>query len=669
VKWEYAPVGLSDLVIFFLRRIYDLLRPGGFTALITTNSIKDGDNRRDGLDWLVAKGGVINMAVRGMKWPGQAKVVVSLLTIHRGPWSGKHSLDGKEAPTINSFFEDSPNVGEPVKLVENEDKIFQGVIFLGDGFLLTTDEAERMCRNNPRCGEVVFSVINGQELNNQPDQSSERKIINFFDWSLTKASDFGEAFERIRDVVKPVREKDNRALYRERWWQYGEPRRKLTANLLKLKHCFGTSRVTKYLNFSACSADLVFSNNVYVFTTERWDQYAVVQSTLHEVWARKYSMSLKQDLQYSPTDCFHTFSFPSDPAHETALAASGKIYHEHRRALMRDLWLGLTDLYNLFHDPDLTPELVTESLGDRATITGDEGFTRLLRLRDLHRELDQTVLTGYGWHIASDFGPPLALGHNFHAVEFLPENDRTRYTIHPEARRELLTRLLKLNHERAAQAQQVAKQEAIAAPKKKSKPKQPVAAAPPELNLPLDLFGRPATAQPQKAPEFASFSAAYPSGAVDKLICALALDIVAWREKIPSSDHLDALILATHPDLCRVLMTNGNTSQLDIWTASIKNELKAIQTQGLKWVACLDYLKAHRNALKIGTNESARPIDRGVGFESARQAFPCPQTAIAAFALSILDSLKTRRQAEALSTEQKIAVTTFEQLHSKYALA
>lgn len=309
-----------------------------------------------------------------------------------------------------------------------------------------------------------------------------------------------------------------------------------------------------------------------------------------------------------------------------------------------------------------------ESLGDRATITGDEGFTRLLRLRDLHRELDQTVLTAYGWHTASDFGPPLALGHNFHAVEFLPENDRTRYTIHPDARRELLTRLLKLNHARAAEAEQVAKQTAIAAPKKKSKPKQ-AAAAVPELNLPLDLFGRPVSVQPQKAPEFASFTAAYPSGAADKLICALALDIVAWRENIPSSDHLDALILATHPDLCRVLMTNGNTSQLDTWTASIKNELKAIQTQGLKWVACLDYLETHRSALKIGRNINARPIDQGVSFESARQAFPCPQTAMAAFALSILDSLKTRRQAETLSPEQKVAVATFEQLHSKYALA
>ncbi len=515
VKWEYAPTGLSDLVVFFLRRIHDLLRPGGFAALITTNSIKDGDNRRDGLDWLLAKGCVINMAIRGTKWPGQAKVVVSLVTIHRGPWSGKHSLDGKEVATINSYFENSENVGEPLKLVENEDKIFQGVIFLGDGFLLTREEAERMCRNNPRCNEVVFTVINGHELNNQPNQTSDRRIINFFDWSLSKATQFGEAFERIRDLVKPVRETDNRALYRERWWQYGEPRRKLTLDLLKLTRCFGTSRVTKYLNFSACSAELVFSNNVYVFTTDRWDRYAIVQSTLHEVWARKHSMSLKQDLQYSPTDCFLTFTFPNNPVLVASLATIGEAYHEHRHALMSDLWLGLTGIYNLFHAPDLEQRLI--ALFDKRTAKGEwqvaegmptdhrpleiyhsptEALQGIQRLRDLHRELDQTVLTAYSWQAESDFGPALALRHDFYDVDYLPENDRTRYTIHPDARRELLARLLKLNHARA-KAQDAEQTKETAKPTKKLLTKQPVVQLP-ATELPLFQILPPATATPVK---------------------------------------------------------------------------------------------------------------------------------------------------------------------------
>ena len=57
--------------------------------------------------------------------------------------------------------------------------------------------------------------------------------------------------------------------------------------------------------------DYVFTHALYVFTTDRWDLFSVAQSTLHEVWARKYSGSLKQDLRYSPSKCFNTFAFPA----------------------------------------------------------------------------------------------------------------------------------------------------------------------------------------------------------------------------------------------------------------------------------------------------------------------------------------------------------------------
>lgn len=36
--------------------------------------------------------------------------------------------------------------------------------------------------------------------------------------------------------------------------------------------------------------------------------------------------------------------------------------------------------------------------------------------------------------------------HDFYELDYLPENDRVRYTIHPEARKEVLKRLLELNH-------------------------------------------------------------------------------------------------------------------------------------------------------------------------------------------------------------------------------
>ena len=171
MKWRFAPTGLSELVVYFLRRIHELLRDDGFTAIITTNSIVDGDVRKDGLEQIIAAGGQINMAVRGTKWPGAANVVVSLLAVHKGEWNGLRMLDNQPVTLINTFFEDQENLGAPISLVENHDRVFQGSIFLGDGFLLSHEEAGRLRTSDSRNAEVIMPVINGKELNNEPNQA------------------------------------------------------------------------------------------------------------------------------------------------------------------------------------------------------------------------------------------------------------------------------------------------------------------------------------------------------------------------------------------------------------------------------------------------------------------------------------------------------------------
>ena len=479
VKWEFAPTGLSDLVIYFLRRIHSLLRPGGFTGFITTNSIKDGDVRKDGLEQVIAAGSSINFAMRGIKWPGVANLVVSLVSIYRGAWKGLSVLDGKTVDRINAFFEEGDAGSEPIKLPENGDRIFQGSIFLGDGFLLTTSEASELRALDSKNSEVIFPLINGQELNNEPDQSPGRFVINFRDWPVERAAEYKEPFSRVESLVKPVREKDNMKSRRERWWQFGALASGLYSGIRGTSRCFAAARTTKHLNFSAAPTSLVFSDALYVFTTDRWDLYAVVQSTIHEVWARKYSGALKQDLRYSPSKCFDTFAFPAGQWHTAnpQLAAIGERYHEHRRALMLRLWLGLTDIYNLFHDRDLTPETVAKK--SKKPEEAETGYEGILQLRALHRELDEAVLAAYGWT------GQVALGHDFHEVETLPENDRIRYTISPAARKELLRRLLALNHQRAAEE----KAQAASTPKPAKKPRATKAPKQTPNDLGLQLEG------------------------------------------------------------------------------------------------------------------------------------------------------------------------------------
>ena len=188
MKWRYAPAGLTDLVVYFLRRIYGLLRDGGFTAIITTNSIVDGDVRKDGLEQVVAAGAQINMAVRGIKWPGTANLVVSLLAIHKGAWPGPRMLDNQPAANINSFFEEGEEQGDPIKIGENSATVFTGYYWLGEGFLLNHREATELIAADGRSAEVVFPVINGREINDDPDQAPGRSIINFRDWPIERGA-------------------------------------------------------------------------------------------------------------------------------------------------------------------------------------------------------------------------------------------------------------------------------------------------------------------------------------------------------------------------------------------------------------------------------------------------------------------------------------------------
>lgn len=570
VKWEYAPTGLSDLVVYFVRRIYSLLRPGGFTAFITTNSIKDGDIRKDGLEQVLAQGGAINMAVRGIKWPGRANLVVSLVALHKGDWHGKRLLDGKDVPVISAYFEDSADAGEPKSLAENLELVSTGTYFLGDGFLLAHNEASALVDLDPRNRDVLFPIINGQEINNDPAQQPGRSIINFFDWSIETAAQYEEPFRLIEQRVKPERDKLSDKIGREKWWLFMRARIQAYEKIKNLPRCFASARTTKHLIISACPTHWLFSDALNFFITDRWDLYAVVQSTLHEVWARKYSGALETRLRYSPSDCFETFPFP-DGLWQTAnpaLAAIGERYHEHRRALMRQLWLGLTDIYNLFHTRDLTPAQVAK-VSKKSAEEAAAGHHGILELRRLHRQLDEGIRDTCGWH-------DLNLGHDFVEVETLPENDRVRYTISPAARKEVLKRLLQLNHQRAAA--EVAAISAATPPQKKRGKRvqggEPIG----------DLFDLETAVRPQETPAalpVVSDPARLPDGAwsrsgssqVTDETLALAATLKAFGAPAPARQVRLAAFLAMVP---RLLTASLDAEEAALWKRLVGAEAESL---------------------------------------------------------------------------------------------
>lgn len=551
VRHAFAPTGLSDLVVFFLRRIFSLLRPGGFTSFITTNSIKDGDVRKDGLEQVILKGGDINFAIRGTKWPGRASLYVSLLSIHHGSFFSRRVLDGRSVERITSFLDDSVDGGNPKTLKESCGQMSQGFTLVGDGFLLDPNDAAVMLENSAANTDVLFPAPRGREdINSAPDQRPSRWAINFGNMTEDEARQYTTPFSRVMATVRPSRESSNRKAYREKWWVYGERRPGLAARCRNLEQVFVIGTPAKYLALSRLPSSWVFTNTCFVLTTERWDIFAVAQSTLHETWARKYSGSLETRLRYSPSDCFETFAFPTKlwQSESPSLSDAGNSYHEHRRSLMLSLWTGLTDIYNLFHRRDLEAgvkahfntrakkdprglAIPAEHRDQALAFTFDEAFAGIAELRRLRVALDRAVRDAYGWE-------SLDLQHDFYEVETLPENDRVRYTISPDARREVLQRLLALNHERAAAEQAAAAKHAT----KPARPKRSTKAT--------------------KVEEISVFDQAFPASKVDWDTAAWMLALVRAAPRRGIAFYMACMAAAASPGLCEQILPQDARQQV-----------------------------------------------------------------------------------------------------------
>src|SRR5659263_314314 len=146
LKSEFG-VGVKDLCTYWFRRAQDHLEPGQRAGLVGTNSVTQNRARGASLDYIAATGGVITDAVSSEKWPGDAKVHVSLVNWVKEPAVPvtAFTLDGGPAAGITTSLRAAAEAGwEPVALVGNTDRCFQGPIPVGAGFIITTEEAQAL---------------------------------------------------------------------------------------------------------------------------------------------------------------------------------------------------------------------------------------------------------------------------------------------------------------------------------------------------------------------------------------------------------------------------------------------------------------------------------------------------------------------------------------------
>jgi N-6 DNA Methylase len=460
--------GNADLVAHFFRRAFSLLREGGVFGLIATNTIGQGDTRDTGLATILGNGGVIARAIRRLKWPGEAAVVVSVVHVFKGVVASP-VLDERQVHRISAYLVEGHLDNSPERLASNAGKAFVGSYVLGMGFTFDDDAAAKgeaecletmraLIENNPRNCELIFPYIGGDEVNTSPTHKHDRYIIDFADFPLRRdstltswfsateatreawrrqgvvpvdydgpvAADWKDLLDIVERLVKPGRLKIKDAIGKTIWWRFLRRRERLYNAIAHLPKVLVTARVSPYLSISRIPAGQVYSEQLIPMSFDGLSPFAALQARPHEIWTRFFASTLEDRLRYTPSDCFETFPFPAGFENDRALEVAGQAYHDHRAGVMVARSEGVTKIYNRFHNRE-------------------ERSEDIKRLRDLHAAMDRAVLSSYGWDdLAADAEPQWLDAENEaeHAYR-----DRLFW---PSAfRDEVLGRLLALNAERA----------------------------------------------------------------------------------------------------------------------------------------------------------------------------------------------------------------------------
>ena len=310
----------------------------------------------------------------------------------------------------------------------------------GAGFIVTRDKAVSL-----GFGQVAGLDMHIREYRNGRDLTDRPRGVMVIDLFGLKADEvrqrFPAVYQWVLERVKPERDQNPRATYRDNWWVFGEPRRVLRPALAGLPRYIATVETAKHRTFQFLDASIAPDNMLIAIALPDAATLGVLSSRMHVQWALSAGgrLGVGNDPRYNKTRCFEPFPFPNladQPALAAQIAVTAEELDAHRkRQQAAHAALTLTDMYNV-----LDALRLGRALTAKEKLTHTNGLVSVLA--ELHDRLDALVLQAYGW---SDLAPAL-VGQPGGTLPW-PGKPAAQAV----AEEELLLRLVALNAERAAE--------------------------------------------------------------------------------------------------------------------------------------------------------------------------------------------------------------------------
>ncbi|TGS82739.1 class I SAM-dependent DNA methyltransferase [Mesorhizobium sp. M3A.F.Ca.ET.174.01.1.1] len=339
-------------------------------------------------------------------------------------------------------------------LSANAELGIKGFMPYGRGFMISANVAQSLQADDPHIiGQYIRKYVNGRDLNQKSRQSF---VIDFHGLGIDQIrTSYPRTYQHLLQNVKPERDQNPMDYRREKWWLFGRPGNQLRDGLAGLDRYIGTTETSRHRLFRFVDGDTAPDQKVRVVASPRADILAVLSSRVHVTFAlaRGGWQGVGNDPVYSHTTCFDPFPFPLTvergplgddfrfAQHERIGELGQQLDTFRKQQLTEHSFLTMTALYNTL---ERVREL--ENVSDVPPLTDAErevhqaGLVSVLA--EIHDDIDRAVLTAYGWGdlIPTLVGKPGATLPSLHKTE-----------AQEQAEEDLLTRLVVLNQERAAE--------------------------------------------------------------------------------------------------------------------------------------------------------------------------------------------------------------------------
>lgn len=368
-----------DFCSYWFRLAHNQLDEKGRAGLVGTNSISQGKSRVAALDYITHNGGRIHEAISTQPWSGEATVHVSIVN-----WSKiepvSYYLDNHPVSQINSSLTTTVDVSKAVRLLANKNISFQGVIPVGKGFYIKSEQAEKWIENALKNKEVLKLSSSAGDLTDNPHGKPSRWIIDFNNMSLEDASEYKLPFEHIKVNVKPEREQNRREVTKLNWWKYGEKRPAMRTAITSISCYFAVPRVSKWAVFIPAPLNWLPGDKSVVVASDDYYILGILLSNIHRTWMQSQKSTLGHTTAYTHNTCFETFPFPQTPSQELVekIRQTAGELHEYRSQQMEKKQWGITKLYNQFFNEPSS------------------------QLYQLHQKLDKLVMEAYHFQADDD---------------------------------------------------------------------------------------------------------------------------------------------------------------------------------------------------------------------------------------------------------------------------